>query len=55
LLNIMTNPASLAMPPRIEWEQVKGYALSMSKMILGGRMDEVLDTVRANYKHLIEL
>ena len=55
LLNIMTNPASLAMPPRIEWEQVKGYALSMSKLILGGRMDEVLDTVKANYKHLIEL
>jgi len=55
LLNIMTNPASLAMPPRIEWEQLKGYALSMSKLILGGRMDEVLDTVRANYKHLIEL
>jgi pyruvate dehydrogenase (quinone) len=43
------------MPPRIEWEQVKGYALSMSKLILGGRMDEVLDTVKANYRHLIEL
>jgi len=55
LLNIMTNPASLAMPPKVEWEQLKGYALSMSKLILGGRMDEVLDTVRANYKHLIEL
>ena len=55
LLNIMTNPASLAMPPKVEWEQLKGYALSMSKLILGGRMDEVLDTVKANYKHLIEL
>jgi pyruvate dehydrogenase (quinone) len=55
LLNIMTNPASLAMPPTIEWEQLKGYALSMSKLILGGRMDEVLDTVKANYKHLVEL
>ena len=55
LLNIMTNPASLAMPPKIEWEQLKGYALSMTKLILGGRMDEVLDTVKANYKHLVEL
>jgi pyruvate dehydrogenase (quinone) len=54
LLNIMTNPASLAMPPKIEWEQLKGYALSMSKLILGGRMDEVLETVRGNYKHLVE-
>jgi pyruvate dehydrogenase (quinone) len=55
LLNIMTNPASLAMPPKIEWEQMKGYALSMSKLILGGRMDEVLDMVKDNYKHLVEL
>jgi pyruvate dehydrogenase (quinone) len=55
LVNIMTNPASLAMPPEVEWKQVKGYALSMSKLILGGRMDEVLDTVKSNYKHLKDL
>lgn len=55
LINVMTNPASLAMPPKIEWEQVKGYALSMGKLILGGRMDEVLDTVKSNYKHLNDL
>ncbi|MDP9040432.1 MAG: thiamine pyrophosphate-binding protein [Bacteroidota bacterium] len=55
LLNFMTNPNALAMPPRIEWEQVKGYALSMSKLILGGRMDEVLETVKSNYKHLSEV
>ena len=55
LLNIMTNPNALAMPPKVEWEQVKGYTLSMSKLILGGRMDEVLDTVKANYKHLSEV
>lgn len=55
LLNIFTNPASLAMPPKVEWEQIKGYTLSMSKLILGGRMDEVLDTVKSNYKHLTEV
>ena len=55
LLNIMTNPDSLAMPPSVEWKQVKGMTLSMSKLILGGKMDEVLDTVKSNYKHLSEL
>lgn len=55
LLNIMTNPESLAMPPKIEFSQMLGYAESMGKMILGGRMDEVLETVKANYKHLGEL
>ena len=55
LLNIMTNPAALAMPPKVEFEQMKGYAITMTKLILGGRMDEVLDTIRSNYKHLKEL
>jgi pyruvate dehydrogenase (quinone) len=52
LVNIMTDPNALAMPPKIEFDQVKGMALSMTKLILNGRMDEVLDTVKANYKHL---
>ncbi|WP_116788362.1 thiamine pyrophosphate-dependent enzyme [Flavobacterium psychrotrophum] len=55
LVNVFTNPASLAMPPEIEWKQVKGYALSMTKLVLGGRMDEVIETVKANYKHLPEV
>ncbi|HTH83702.1 MAG TPA: thiamine pyrophosphate-dependent enzyme [Mucilaginibacter sp.] len=52
LVNIMTDPNALAMPPKIEFEQVKGMALSMTKLVLNGRMEEVLDTVRSNYKHL---
>jgi pyruvate dehydrogenase (quinone) len=55
LINIMTDPNALAMPPKIEFEQVKGMALSMTKLILNGKMDEVLDTVKANYKHLKDL
>jgi pyruvate dehydrogenase (quinone) len=55
LVNIMTDPNALAMPPKIEFEQVKGMALSMTKMMLNGRMDEVIDTVKSNYKHLKDL
>jgi pyruvate dehydrogenase (quinone) len=55
LLNIMTNPDALAMPPKVEWEQIKGYTLSMTKLILGGRMDDVLETIKSNYKHLSEV
>ncbi|MCO5950430.1 thiamine pyrophosphate-dependent enzyme [Mucilaginibacter flavidus] len=55
LVNIMTDPNALAMPPKVEFEQVKGMALSMGKLILSGRMDEVLDTVKGNYKHLKDL
>ncbi len=55
LVNIFTDPNALAMPPKIEFEQVKGMALSMTKLVLNGRMDEVLDTFKANYKHLKEV
>ena len=55
LINIMTDPNALAMPPKVEFDQVKGMALSMTKLILNGRMDEVLDTVKANYKHLKDI
>jgi pyruvate dehydrogenase (quinone) len=34
---------------------VKGMALSMTKMMLGGKFEDVLATVKGNYKHLAEL
>lgn len=55
LVNVFTNPNALALPPKIEWEQVKGYTLAMTKMIFGGRMDELMETIRTNYKHLKEV
>jgi len=55
LLNIMTNPNALAMPPKIEWEQIKGMTVSMTKLMLGGKMSEVFDTIKSNYKHLGEV
>jgi pyruvate dehydrogenase (quinone) len=55
LLNIFTNPNALAMPPKIEWKQIKGMTVSMAKLMLGGKMDEVFDTIKSNYKHLGEV
>lgn len=52
LLNIFTNPSALAMPSHISANQVVGMTESMGKLILGGRMDEVFETIKSNYKHL---
>ncbi|MEO8238248.1 MAG: thiamine pyrophosphate-dependent enzyme [Flavobacterium sp.] len=54
LLNVFTNPNALAMPPKVEWAQVIGMAKSMTRLMLGGKMEEVLDTIKSNYKHLKE-
>jgi pyruvate dehydrogenase (quinone) len=54
LVNILTDPNALAMPPEIEWKQMKGFGVAMTKLMLGGKMEEVLNTVKSNYKHLNE-
>src|SRR5882724_5110239 len=55
LVNVLTDPNALAMPPKIEWKMMEGMALSMTKLMLGGNFREVLDTVKSNYKHLQDL
>jgi len=55
LLNIFTNPNALALPPKIEFEQLLGMTKSMAQLMLGGKLQEAMDTVKSNYKHLKDL
>jgi len=55
LVSIQTDPNALAMPPKLEFDQIKGVALYMGKMMLSGRMDEVFKIITSNYKHLGEV
>ena len=55
LVTIQTDPNALAMPPKLELDQMKGMALYMGKMMLGGRMDEAFKIISSNYKHLGEV
>lgn len=55
LLNVMTDPEALAMPPQVEWEQMTGFAKAMYRMLLTGRTQEIVDTIHSNYKHIREI
>lgn len=55
LVNIMTDPNALAMPPKIEIGQMVGFAQSMYKLLINGRSQEVIDTINSNYKHIREV
>lgn len=55
LINVMTDPNALAMPPKIELGQMTGFAQSMFKLIMNGKTKEVLDTIQSNYKHINEI
>jgi pyruvate dehydrogenase (quinone) len=55
LVNVFTDPNALAMPPKVELKMIEGMALSMSRLMLSGKFQEVLDTVKSGYKHMEEL
>lgn len=55
LINVMTDPNALAMPPKVDWDQMTGFAQAMYKMLINGRSKEIMDTINSNYKHLKEI
>lgn len=55
LINIFTDPEALAMPPHITFDQIKGFATSMGKMMLNGQGAEVIDTAKSSIKYLKEV
>ncbi len=48
LIDAVVNRQELAMPPKIQFEQAKGFSLYMIKAIFSGRGDEVLDLAASN-------
>lgn len=55
LVNIMTDPNALAMPPKTELSQMAGFAHTMYRLMVEGRTHEVLDTLDTNLKHWKEV
>jgi pyruvate dehydrogenase (quinone) len=55
LINIYTDPEALAMPPKVSFEQVKGFTETMGKLMLNGRTAEVIKTAKSDLKYLKEL
>ena len=48
LLDVVTAKLELALPPKIQLEQAKGFSLFMLKAIINGRGDEVVELARTN-------
>ena len=52
LLDVVTDPNVLAMPPKATIAQAKGFALAMTKMVFAGELDDVTDTIKSNWRML---
>jgi len=55
VINIFTDPNALAMPPSINFEQMKGFAESMGKLMVNGKFADIVDTTKSELKYLREL
>jgi len=52
LVDAITDPNAVSLPPHIIAEQVEGFALTMGKLVLSGHIDEVVDTIEANLRQV---
>lgn len=52
VVDVVTDPNTLSMPPNVTPDQVAGYALSTAKLLLSGEVDEVAKTLTGNWRTL---
>ncbi len=52
LIDLVTDPNALSIPPHIEMEQVRGFALAASKTVMSGGVGSMLELARANLRNV---
>ncbi|MFB8414284.1 pyruvate dehydrogenase [Streptomyces albidoflavus] len=52
LVDVVTDPNALSIPPKIKAEMVTGFALSASKMVLDGGVGKMLQMARSNLRNI---
>jgi pyruvate dehydrogenase (quinone) len=53
LLDITTDPNAMAAPPKATYEEAKGFALAMTRMVMDHRTDQVLELVKDNIRGMV--
>jgi len=52
VIDIVTAPQELSMPPKLTFEQIKGFTLYATRTILSGRADEIVELAKTNIRDL---
>jgi pyruvate dehydrogenase (quinone) len=52
LVDIATDPLALSLPPTITRQQVGGFGLALSKLVLNGGVGEAVKMARSNIRHV---
>jgi len=49
LIDVVTNPLELIMPPKVKLEQAKGFSVWMMKAVLNGQANEIVELARTAF------
>jgi pyruvate dehydrogenase (quinone) len=52
LLDVVTDPDALELPPHLTAEEIRGFALAVGKTVLGGGVGDVVHLARANLRNI---
>jgi pyruvate dehydrogenase (quinone) len=52
VIDFVTDPRALSMPPRTTVAQVRGMALAMTRLVFAGETAEVVETIRSNVRNI---
>ena len=52
LVDVSTQRQELSLPPKLSYEQIKGFSLFATRTILSGRGDEIFELARTNLRQL---
>ena len=52
LIDVVTDPDALSMPPKITPQQIRGFATASTKIVLGGGVGRMLDMAAANLRNM---
>ncbi|MBB5832734.1 pyruvate dehydrogenase [Brachybacterium aquaticum] len=52
LIDVVTDPDALSMPPKITAQQIRGFASASTKVVLGGGVGKMLDMAAANLRNM---
>ncbi|WP_394216088.1 pyruvate dehydrogenase [Brachybacterium vulturis] len=52
LIDVVTDPDALSMPPKISAQQIRGFATASTKIVLGGGVGKMLGMASANLRNM---
>jgi len=52
LIDVVTDPDALSMPPKITAQQIRGFATASTKIVLGGGVGKMVDMAASNLRNM---